>query len=126
MSDLPKNVFAIDDVPHDWLFPRMKAVIHHVGAGITAAGLRVGVPSITAPFAVDQIHWAHNIVELGVGPKTPMIKKLTVESLASSINQAINDSGIIARASALGEKIRVEDGVAQAIQIIQSHIRKHP
>jgi sterol 3beta-glucosyltransferase len=36
------GVFAIDDVPHDWLFPRMASIVHHGGAGTTTAVLRAG------------------------------------------------------------------------------------
>jgi len=120
----PNNVFAIKDVPHDWLFPKMKAVIHHGGAGTTAAGLRAGIPSIIAPFGVDQIYWARTVVELGVGPKTPRIKKLNVETLASSINQTLSDPGMVARAAELAEKIRAEDGVAEAIKVVRSHLKQ--
>src|SRR5439155_25864439 len=40
------RLFALEsDTPHDWLFPRMAAVVHHGGAGTTAAALRAGVPA---------------------------------------------------------------------------------
>ncbi|MDH3570301.1 MAG: glycosyltransferase, partial [Gemmatimonadota bacterium] len=56
-TDLPDDVFGIESIPHDWLFPRMAAVVHHGGAGTTAAGLRAGVPSILTPFFADQPFW---------------------------------------------------------------------
>ncbi|OWY59323.1 UDP-glucose--sterol glucosyltransferase, partial [cyanobacterium TDX16] len=53
-SDLPESVFLLEQAPHDWLFPRMATVVHHGGAGTTAAGLRAGKPSVICPFIADQ------------------------------------------------------------------------
>jgi len=118
------NVLFVDNVPHAWLFPRMAAVIHHGGAGTTGAGLRAGVPSIITPLAGDQCAWAEQAVKLGVGPRAPEIKKLTAEKLAQVIHIAVNDSTMRARAAALGEKIRAENGVARAVEIIERHAAK--
>jgi UDP:flavonoid glycosyltransferase YjiC (YdhE family) len=115
------NVFFVDNVPHAWLFPRMAAVIHHGGAGTTGAGLRAGVPNIITAFVTDQGAWADRVVQLGVGPRVPGIKQLTAEKLAEAINTAVNDSALRARAAALGEKIRAENGVARAVELIERH-----
>jgi len=115
------SVCYIDNVPHDWLFPRMAAVVHHGSAGTTGAGLRAGVPSIITPFGLDQYAWADLVVKLGVGPHAANIKKLTAEKLAEAINTAINDSDLRARAAALGEKIRAENGIARAVEVIERH-----
>jgi sterol 3beta-glucosyltransferase len=53
-TDLPDTVFIVDSISHSWLFPRVAAVVHHGGAGTTAAGLRAGVPAIVIPFFGDQ------------------------------------------------------------------------
>lgn len=45
-----RDVFYLDDCPHEWLFPRVAAVIHHGGAGTTACGLRHGRPTTIVPF----------------------------------------------------------------------------
>jgi UDP:flavonoid glycosyltransferase YjiC (YdhE family) len=117
----PPNVFFVDNVPHAWLFPRMAAVVHHGGAGTTGAGLRAGVPNIITPFGGDQVAWADLVVKLGVGPRAPGIKQLTAEKLAEAINSAVNDSALRARAAALGGKIRSENGVARAVEVIERH-----
>jgi sterol 3beta-glucosyltransferase len=88
--DLPENVFQLDAVPHDWLFPQMAAVVHHGGSGTTAAGLRAGVPSILVPFFGDQPYWGRRVHALGVGPRPIQRKKLTVSKLADAISQAIS------------------------------------
>jgi UDP:flavonoid glycosyltransferase YjiC (YdhE family) len=114
-SDLPDEVFKIDFAPHDWLFPRMAAVVHHGGAGTTAAGLRAGVPAVVVPFFGDQFFWAWRVASLRVGPSPIPRKKLSARRLATAIEQVIGDTEMRKRAAALGEKIRAEDGVARAV-----------
>lgn len=115
------DVFYVDDVPHAWLFPRMAAVVHHGGAGTTAAGLRAGVPNIITPFAGDQHAWAGLVAQRGVGPRAAKIKKLTAEKLAEAIHSAVHDAAMRARAAALGEQIRMEHGMARAVELIDRH-----
>ncbi|HSG45608.1 MAG TPA: glycosyltransferase, partial [Anaerolineales bacterium] len=118
-ANLPDNTFALDSVPHAWLFPRMAAVVHHGGAGTTGAGFRAGVPSILVPHLGDQPFWAKRVTELGVGPQPIPRKKLTAEQLAAAITIATTDQNMRARAATLGKRIRAEDGVARAIEIIE-------
>ena len=95
------------------------AVVHHGGAGTTAAGLRAGVPSIIVPFFADQPFWGARVAELGVGPKPIPRKNLTVEQLSQAIQMAVTNNAMRQRAANLGAKIRAEDGVARAVEIIQ-------
>ncbi len=118
---LPDGVLAIESAPHDWLFPRMVAVVHHGGAGTTAAGLRSGVPSLVVPFFADQPHWARTVHDLGVGPRPIPHKRLSANRLAEAIERALSDETIRARAADLGQRIRAEDGVARAVGIIRRH-----
>jgi UDP:flavonoid glycosyltransferase YjiC (YdhE family) len=118
-DDLPEYVYNIDYAPHSWLFQRMKAVVHHGGGGTTAAGLRAGVPSIIIPFVFDQFYWGKRISELGVGPEPIPIRKLTSDRLANAIKWAVSDDEMDASAASLGERIRAEDGVKNAVQVIE-------
>ena len=126
LADLPATVHMIKDIPHDWLFPRMAAVVHHGGAGTTAAGLRAGVPSIIVPFMADQPFWGQRIAELGVGPKPIPRKKLTGERLASAIIEATSNTTMRQQAHHIGQNIRAEDGIGKAVAIIDqfSHQRR--
>ncbi|MDT8302253.1 MAG: glycosyltransferase [Sedimentisphaerales bacterium] len=119
LDDLPDGIFKIDKVPHDWLFPRVTAVVHHGGAGTTAAGLRAGRPTIICPFFGDQPYWGQLVYSLGVGSKPIPQKKMTVEKLAAAIREVTTDQKIRQNAESLGEKIRNEDGVANAVAIIE-------
>lgn len=116
-EDLPEDIFMLDFAPHDWLFPKMAAVIHHGGAGTTAAGLRAGVPSAVVSHMADQPYWGRRIHELGVS--APLIRRheLTTERLAKNINLMVNDTAIQKRAADLGYRVHQEDGVANAIAV---------
>jgi len=118
-DELPDSVFLIDAVPHDWLFPRVAAVVHHGGAGTTAAGLRAGRPTVICPFFGDQPFWGRRVHELGAGPMPIPQKRLTAARLADALRTATTDPEITRRAEALGAAIRAEDGVRNAVRIIE-------
>jgi UDP:flavonoid glycosyltransferase YjiC (YdhE family) len=119
---VPDNVFVLNSAPHSWLFPRMAAVVHHGGAGTTAEGLRAGVPTVIVPFIVDQSFWGKRVQALGVGPEPIPAKKLTADKLAAAVRTATTDSKMKERAAALGEAIRAEDGVSNAVKIVQQYL----
>lgn len=116
---LPPHVLPITDIPHDWLFPRMAAVVHHGGAGTTAAGLRAGAPTVIAPVGVDQFFWGARVAALGVGPRPIPQRALTAEKLAEALLRATQDEGMKTRARALGQGLAAEDGVARAVEVIR-------
>jgi len=116
---LPGFVHVVGSVPHTWLFPRMAAVVHHGGVGTTAAGLRAGVPSIVTPFFGDQPYWGHRVFELGVGPKPIPRKQLDSDRLGSAIRTAVSDGAMKEKAAELGSKIRNEDGVSEAVRVLE-------
>jgi sterol 3beta-glucosyltransferase len=118
-NDLPDTVFVVDSISHSWLFPRVAAVVHHGGAGTTAAGLRAGVPTIIIPFFGDQLFWGQRVAALGVGTDPIPRKQLTAQRLAVAIHQAVNDRSMRQRAADLGTKIQSEDGVANVVDILE-------
>jgi UDP:flavonoid glycosyltransferase YjiC (YdhE family) len=120
---LPANVFVTGSVPHSWLFPRVAGVVHHGGAGTTAAGLRAGRPSFIIPHMSDQPFWGRRLHELGVGVKPVPRHELTASKLAEGLRQLTGDAELKARAAALGEKIRAERGVERAVAAIEAVFR---
>ncbi len=117
--DLPHNIIQVGNVPHEWLFPQMLAVSHHGGAGTTAAGVRAGVPSIIVPFGGDQPYWGNRVYRMGIGTKPIWCKQLSVENYSKAIREVINNQQMKNRASEVGTMIRNENGVANAITLIE-------
>lgn len=116
---LPEGVHPITEAPHSWLFPRVRAVVHHGGSGSTAAGLRAGRPTLICPFILDQFFWGRQVHRLGVGPKPVPQRKLTPERLAAAIRQMVTDTAMQEKAATLGRKLRAEDGVANGVRFLE-------
>jgi len=112
------GVHVVGSLPHDWLFPQVAAIVHHGGAGTTAAGLRAGRPTVVCPFITDQFFWGRRVAELGVGPRPIPQRKLTADRLANALDTACSDAVISARAAELGKLIRAEKGVDAAVDRI--------
>lgn len=123
---LPENVFLTDDVPHDWLFPRVAAVVHHGGAGTTGAVLRAGVPSVVVPWWGDMPFWADRLWKLGVSPRPIRKGRLSPPRLAAAIHAAVNDPRLRDQAAALAQRIRAEDGVSRAVAIFERSLTRTP
>lgn len=116
-KNLPSNIFAVDSIPHSWLFSKVSAVCHHGGAGTTAAGFKAGVPSIIVPFSNDQFAWAHRAYDLGGGTKPLNRKKLNARDLADAITAA-NSDRMKYHAAKLAEHIAGESGADACAQVI--------
>ena len=114
---LPESVLVVDSAPHDWLLPRCKAVIHHGGAGTTAAGLRSGIPNLVVSFAADQPFWGRRVHAIGAGPQPIPVKRLTTEKMVAALVEADGDA-VRSGARAAGRKIRDEAGVETAVTLI--------
>jgi len=116
-SALPANFLVVDSTPHSWLFPRTALVVHHGGSGTTHSATRAGVPSVVVPFAGDQYFWADRLERLGAAPRAVSATKLRAADLARSI-EAASTYPIRSRARALGESMRAENAVGDAMAAI--------
>ena len=113
------DMLTIDEVPHAVLFPRMAAVVHHAGAGTTAAALRAGVPAVPVPIQFDEGFWSARLVALGVAPRALPLRRLTTDTLATALMRATRDPAFARRAAVLGAGIREEDGVAPVLAAVR-------
>jgi UDP:flavonoid glycosyltransferase YjiC (YdhE family) len=120
--NLAPTIYLLDSVPHDWLFPRLSAAVHHGGAGTVAAALRAGIPSICVPFGADQFFWSSRIARLKCGPAPIPARRLTAKRLAEAIDAATHDAIFKQRASMLGQQIGAEQGVERAVALIEAHL----
>jgi sterol 3beta-glucosyltransferase len=118
---LPDRIFSIQQLPHTWLFPKMKMVVHHGGAGTTAAGLRAGKPTVIIPHNADQPAWGQRVYELGAGPKPIKKSRLTSDNLAAAIIYGLR-ADIIFNAEQLGVELSREDGVKNAVRFLEERI----
>lgn len=112
-DSLPEDVRVVGAIDHDALFPRCAGVIHHGGAGTTAASLTAGRPTWVYSLFSDQPYWGSRVTRLGVGGCNRFID-LDVDNLTVALRH-LRDDGVRTRAAALGDRLRREDGLANAV-----------
>ena len=105
---LPGDVIVVGAVEHASLFGRVRAVVHHGGAGTTTTAARAGVPQVLTPHVLDQIHWAHRIARLGLGPPACPRRKLTADRLAAAIRAGLDNDALAERAMRVGSQLRAQ------------------
>ncbi|MEU4250155.1 nucleotide disphospho-sugar-binding domain-containing protein [Amycolatopsis sp. NPDC026612] len=116
---LGRDAYCLTQAPHDWLFPRTAAVVHHGGAGTTGAALAAGRPQVVCPFMFDQPFFGRRLSALGVAPRPQPLRELTATGLAHAITHALTGTAP-ARAKELGELIRAEDGTGHAVKVLEA------
>jgi len=123
---IPEHVFLLKGAPHQWLFPRCIAAIHHGGAGTTAACLLAGIPCIIFPVLIDQPFWATQMANLKVGPPLPIcdLKNLTKEIFKKKIEESLTEE-IKKNAKEMAEKLKQEKGTELAVEAIKNFYKKN-
>ncbi len=116
------DVLSIGEAPHDWLLPRTAAVVHHAGAGTTAAGLRAGIPAVAVPVLADQPFWARRLHALGAAPRPVPLPHLTADALAAALREVTTTPSYTARAHALARRLAAEDGTARVAQWLADRV----
>lgn len=115
---LPADVMVVDDVPHELLFPRMAAIVHHGGAGTTSLASWAGVPQLVVPHLLDQFYWGHRVERLGLGPPQLARRALTTRTLSESLSLALELEVIAERAREVGARIRARDPLRVAVDAL--------
>ncbi len=113
------DILAIGSAPHDWLFPRMAAVVHAAGAGVVAAALKAGVASVPVPVDLDQPFWARRVALLGAGTDSLPFKKLTAADLAAAVRTVTTDGTYTKAAAEVSAALEREDGTAHTVVTAQ-------
>ncbi|XP_059297917.1 sterol 3-beta-glucosyltransferase UGT80A2-like [Lycium ferocissimum] len=112
----PKDfVYLLDNCPHDWLFLQCAAVVHHGGAGTTAAGLKAACPTTIVPFFGDQPFWGERVHARGVGPSPIPADQFTLDKLVDAIKFML-DPQVKERSVELAKAMENEDGVTGAVK----------
>ncbi|MEE2570490.1 glycosyltransferase [Pseudarthrobacter sp. J64] len=112
------DVLVLEGVPHEWLFPRVAAVVHHGGAGSTAAGIRAGRPTLIVPFLGDQPFWGARAHRLGVGP-APLPARQLGTGLAERLGNLVHTGSYASRAQEVGAAVRTEDGLGTGVRVLE-------
>jgi UDP:flavonoid glycosyltransferase YjiC (YdhE family) len=112
-------VLTTGNVPHALLFPRLAAVVHHAGAGTSAAALRAGVPAVPVPVTADQPFWARRLAALGTATDPIPFRALTEERLADALDRVVRQQAHGRAAATAADHVATEDGAARTIETIR-------
>lgn len=123
--EVPEDILVIGSIPHDWLFRQVSCVIHHGGAGTTAAGLSLGRPTIIIPFFGDQQFWGEIVARAGAGPVPIPHKQLTADKLSDAIDMALKPE-TQGRAHEIAKKMEKESGVRDGVRSFHRQLSKQP
>ncbi|KAH9216546.1 putative glucosyl/glucuronosyl transferase [Leptodontidium sp. 2 PMI_412] len=118
---IPDGIFMLGNVPHDWLFKYVSCVVHHGGAGTTAAGIMAGRPTVVVPFFGDQPFWGAMVARAGAGPDPISHKQLTADRLADAINFCLKPKSLES-AKELAFKIAAERGSDMGAQSFHQYL----
>lgn len=118
---MPDGVFMLGNCPHDWLFKHVSCVVHHGGAGTTAAGISAGKPTVVVPFFGDQPWWGSMVARAGAGPDPLPHKALTADKLAKAIEFCLTPQSQ-ERAKELASKIAQEKGTDLGAQSFHQYL----
>lgn len=117
---LPDGVLAIGSVPHDILFPRMAAIVHHGGAGTTSAANRSGAPQVVVPHMGDQFFNGNRLMEAGIGPAPILRTQLTAARLEAALRACLTDERIKSRAREVGQRLAGTSGAQDAVHHLEA------
>ncbi|KAI1633808.1 hypothetical protein F4809DRAFT_621879 [Biscogniauxia mediterranea] len=115
-DDVPENIFMLENTPHDWLFPKVRACVIHGGAGTTAMSLKCGRPTMIVPFFGDQHFWGPMVASAGAGPEPVPYKELSAERLAEGIKYCMTDEALAAAQGIARNIEREGDGARNAVR----------
>ncbi|CAI0393938.1 unnamed protein product [Linum tenue] len=121
LAEPKDSIYLLDNIPHDWLFLQCKAVVHHGGAGTTAAGLKAACPTTIVPFFGDQPFWGERVHARGVGPPPIQVEEFSLTKLVEAVKFML-DPQVKERAVELAKAMENEDGVDGAVRAFLKHL----
>ncbi len=114
------DCYVIRNSPHNLLFPRLAAIVHHGGAGTTATAAKAGVPQIIVPHILDQYYWANRVHRSGLGPEPIWRSRLTRKGLSKAIEDCLSNRAAGRRAKEISTQIQTRDSLGRAVSLIES------
>jgi UDP:flavonoid glycosyltransferase YjiC (YdhE family) len=113
------HVKIVEAVNHAVIFPACRAVVHHGGAGTTAAGLRAGVPTLVLWAGLDQPIWAAAIERLKVG-SAQHFSATNQESLVADLRCILNPQCITRARDVAARMTKPAESVASAADLLEA------
>jgi UDP:flavonoid glycosyltransferase YjiC (YdhE family) len=125
-SDVPhfEHVKLVGTVNYAAIFPACRAVVHHGGAGTTAAGLRAGVPTLVLPvmFEQNQPLWGAQVKRLKVGTSR-RFSSANRESLVADLRTILAPQYVTRAREIATRMTKPAESVATAADLVENFAR---
>ncbi|MAM61243.1 nucleotide disphospho-sugar-binding domain-containing protein [Maritimibacter sp. UBA3975] len=112
-------------VPHQHLFPRSAAIVHHGGIGTFCRALEAGKPQLVVPFGTDQPDNAARAERMGLARTLPA-KRYSQARATEVLGQLLATSQAEANAERAAYRMAQEDGPGTAAEAILSALSARP
>ena len=123
-AKLPSTISMYRFTPYAYLFPYVQAIIHHGGVGTAHEAIRSGKPSFICWHGIDHRFLGERVFNLGIGPRAINHRKLSVNVLVEAIQKMTSDQAMIRQAKAIGDLVKNEQGVQEAVKVINQSFRQ--
>lgn len=112
------DIFIINYVAYDKLFPQARLIVHQGGIGTLAQSMAAQSPLLIVPFGFDQFDNGERVERLGIGKCLPR-SQYNVENTTPAIAQLLSEPHYHERAKSIGKLIQTDDGAANASGVIE-------
>jgi vancomycin aglycone glucosyltransferase len=113
-----EHVKIVSAVNHTAIFPVCRAVVHHGGAGTTAATLRAGTPTLLLWLWLDQPVWAAGVAELKVGA-AQQFTATTQQSLVADLRSILTPQYAARAGEVAAQMTTPAESVANAADLLE-------
>ena len=117
-NEHPDHIHFVQNIPYDWIFPKVYAVVHHGGSGTTHTALKFGCASLVIPHFIDQFFWNKTVAKLGAGPKGISIKKLNEKDFEFKLLDLLKNEGYKKKAKLIAVKMQNESDKNKLYEMI--------
>lgn len=118
LTDEYPDVYKVNSIPHEHVFPHCSMIVHHGGSGTTQSSLKAGKPSLVVAHAFDQSYWGKKLQQLGVSGKVLQRRKVTSDAIIKGIRYVLNSPHMSHNALKASQVMNKENGVDNAVTLI--------
>ncbi|PIB34521.1 UDP-glucose--sterol glucosyltransferase [Reichenbachiella sp. 5M10] len=102
-------IHFVHDIPYDWIFGQVYAIVHHGGSGTTHMALKHGCASMIVPHIIDQFLWNKIVHQLGAGPLGIKINNLSIQNLEPKLIELLSNPNYKKKAEQIAYQMNHED-----------------
>ncbi|MGO9152568.1 glycosyltransferase [Mycobacterium sp.] len=123
-SNVPhaEHVKVVGTMNHGAVFPACRAVVHRGSAGITAAGLRAGVPTLILWTLTDQLFWGAAVKRLKMGTAR-RFSTTTEKSLVADLRTILAPQYLALAREIATRMTKPAESVAAAADLVENFAR---